>query len=387
MINSYSIKAIIRDDKPVKKNGRYPIYFLIRLGQKQIKIPVDRDIEVRFWDKKEGKAKSMDGAVILNQVLEKRIMGLREWINRHELEGKLITRQDVKDYFSGKRITSSSFIDYYLSKVQIYQGELCDRTIEIYNNTLRHLKEFRRDISFGELTLDFVRKFDAHLTRKGLSNSGKFPVHRCLRKVVKEAHEEDKIAKYPYHKFKLPKPGKREVFLTIEEVEKIRAASIPESMGRLHKVRDMFLFSCYTGLRYSDIEQLSWRHVFPDEKAIDLVMRKTKKRVKIPLLGKAKDIIRKYRPQTGKKVENLVFDPISNQKANTYLKELAAVAGINKHLTTHVARHTFASNLVEFGVPIIYIRDLLGHASLDMTQIYAKTNFEEIEKTLNGLTY
>jgi integrase/recombinase XerD len=269
-----------------------------------------------------------------------------------------------------------------------YRGQIkSDLGGQMDRITHKHLKEFKKEIYLREISLDLVRRFDSHLSEKGISQSGKFPIHRCFRKVIKEAFEENLIKQYPYRKFKVSQPKKREVFLTLEEVERIRNLNIPEDKGRVSKVRDMFLFSCYTGLRYSDIERLSWSHISDGEKVLCMIMQKTRKRVKIPLLEKAKVILRKYKSITGGKKENLVFAPISNQKANAYLKEMAQIAGINKHLTTHVARHTFASNLVEFGISPFYIRDLLGLKSLEMTQIYAKTKFEEIEKVVDEIAF
>ncbi len=163
-------------------------------------------------------------------------------------------------------------------------------------------------------------------------------------------------------------------YLTQEEIQAIADKEFATS--RLEQVRDIFLFCCFTGLAYSDTKKLSKDHLLigiDGEKWIKINRTKTDTRSSIPLLPTAAAIIDKYSDNVKSKTENKLLPVLSNQKMNDYLKEIAGVCGINKNITFHLARHTFATTVtLTNGVPLESVSKMLGHKSVRTTQHYAK---------------
>lgn len=377
MVVSVSIKAIIRTDKKIKLNGKYPIYYLVRLDDKQIKIPAKKEAERIYWDKVSGRVqKNAPDATTLNEALAKCEHDFKQYVLKNELNGKELVVNDIKRYFNGNR--SISFFDFFKEVVKV--KKLKPNTVKVYDTTYTVLKQFRTNISFHELTPLFIKQFNHFLISvRGNGNGGIYNRHKILKCIILEAIKNDLMDKNPYVGFPIRRVSSKKTFLNISEVEKLEALQISDKKKHLQKVKDMFLFSCYTGIRFSDVLDLDWEHINGD--SIEFKMNKTGKFISIPLIEKAKAILERYRSK-----ENVsVFPIISNQKANQSLKTLAELAGITKHLTFHVSRHSFASNLVAKDVQLSIVRDLLGHSSVRETEVYAKNNRENIVKSIMKL--
>ncbi|MGN7988740.1 site-specific integrase [Pedobacter sp. 22226] len=168
--------------------------------------------------------------------------------------------------------------------------------------------------------------------------------------------------------------AKERFYLTQEEVDKIIAKEF--TIGRLQQVRDIFIFCCFTGLSYADVKKLKRSEIalgIDGEKWIFTKRQKTNTFSHIPILPNAFDILRRYKDNPECENRDLVLPVLSNQKMNAYLKEIADVCCINKHLTFHMARHTFATTVtLSNGVPIETVSKILGHTALKTTQHYAK---------------
>ncbi|MCB0460890.1 MAG: integrase catalytic domain-containing protein, partial [Flavobacteriaceae bacterium] len=182
------------------------------------------------------------------------------------------------------------------------------------------------------------------------------------------------IDRDPFRSYKARiKEVKRE-FLTIEEINEMMEKKF--LVPRLEQVRDIFVFCCYTGLSYSDVKKLSKDNLvigIDGETWVRVNRTKTDTRSSIPLLPAATEIIKKYEGHEDIINSDILLPVLSNQKSNAYLKEIADVCGINKNLTTHLARHTFATTItLSNGVPIESVSKMLGHKSLRTTQHYAK---------------
>lgn len=150
------------------------------------------------------------------------------------------------------------------------------------------------------------------------------------------------------------------------------SAIIPEKEVMLQRVKDMYLFSCFTGLRFSDCQNLTWSSIKSDPDMIKLKMQKTAKEIAIPLGSNAKDILDKYGKLTIKAPKAPVFPKVANQVVNRNLKDLMKLCNIDRSMSFHTARHTFASNLIEANVNLIYVQKLLGHSRITDTQLYAQ---------------
>ena len=197
----------------------------------------------------------------------------------------------------------------------------------------------------------------------------------------------DYIIKNPYSKFKVGLEETHREFLTLEELYRIEEKQI--NIERLSAVRDIFVFACYTGLSYSDISKLNKNHLRKgiDKKEWIIIDRtKTNTRCRIPVLPKANEILRKYENYPKNPSKGLLLPVLTNQKMNSYLKELGDICGINKSITMHMARHTFATSVtLGNGVPIETVSKILGHTSIKTTQIYAKILDHKIPEDMDML--
>lgn len=173
-------------------------------------------------------------------------------------------------------------------------------------------------------------------------------------------------------------------YLTEKEIATIAEKEFPTK--RLEQVRDIFIFSCYTGLAYIDIKELKKEHIqtsFDGNQWIMTHRHKTGTPVNVPLLAIPQELIKKYE---GQAKDSLLFPVLSNQKMNAYLKEIAVVCGIEKNITFHLARHTFATTVtLSHGVPIESVSKMLGHTNIQTMQIYARITNQKISKDMAAL--
>lgn len=208
-----------------------------------------------------------------------------------------------------------------------------------------------------------------------------------LRKMVTLAYKMEWIEKDPFIKFKPTYIKNEREFLSEEELQTIIEREF--EIERLELVKDLFVFSCYTGLSYIDVMHLNENNItfgIDGGKWIITNRQKTNNKVKIPLLPIAEELIHKYKGHIKTKKTKTLFPNISNQKLNSYLKEIADLCKIKKNLTFHIARHTFATTItLSNGVPIETVSKLLGHSKIATTQIYAKVIERKVSEDMEIL--
>ncbi|MDR0832768.1 MAG: site-specific integrase [Candidatus Symbiothrix sp.] len=264
---------------------------------------------------------------------------------------------------------------------------LAPSTRVIEETTLKGLKEFQGAIPFENLNHDFLVGFERFLFQKGLLPSTVHKYFRHLSKYINLAIDKGYISlvENPFRKFKLPSYVSKCEYLTPEELTAFENIRLNPQQYRLQVSLDMFLFACYTGLRFSDIRALTKDklRVMNGYLWLDLIMIKTSEQIRIPvsfLFGKKPvRILRCYTSADS----NLIFEGLSNTLVNRSLKELAIIAGVKKkRLSFHASRHTFATSLLGRGVSITTVQKLLGHKDLKTTQIYTKVIDTTIIKEL-----
>ncbi len=208
-----------------------------------------------------------------------------------------------------------------------------------------------------------------------------------LRKMVSLAFKMEWLDKDPFIKFEAKYEKKERGFLTLEELQSIENKVF--MIQRLQLIKDLFVFSCYTGLSYGDVMNLTTDNIckgIDGKQWIYSKREKTNVPVKIPILSKALDIIKKYESHPNRINKQTLFPTISNQKLNSYLKEIADVCSIQKNLTFYIARHTFATTVtLSNGVPIETVSKLLGHSKITTTQIYAKVIERKVSEDMERL--
>jgi site-specific recombinase XerD len=254
-------------------------------------------------------------------------------------------------------------------------------TLDRYNTCRDHVRAFIRwkyrmeDIDIKRLNFEFATDLEFWLkTQRNCAHNTTLKYISNLKKIVNGCIRKGWLTKDPFAGFKMTKIEIEREALSETELDKIRAKVFPTD--RLNIVRDIFLFSCYTGLAYADVRKLRRTEIAPGVDGSSWIFtsrQKTDTSSRIPLLPPAQAIIEKYKDFPGCYDSGHVLPVLSNQKMNAYLKEIADCCGISKNLTFHIARHTFATTItLSNGVPIESVSKMLGHRNLKTTQHYAK---------------
>lgn len=371
----YSMINWMRTDKPMKRNGKYPIYLRIRVKNKETKVPTGLDVAKERWDDKRKEPKDKALLILLNK--KRTEIDLR--VNRALADGQALNIDLIKQCCSERKILkpeNQSFYDYYLDFVERKKKENLDsETIRVYKTTYNILKEFRSEILISDISLSLIENFDDYMQEvRGNASGGRNPKHKNLRTVILDIEKHNIPVDNPYKWFKIPQANTKEVYLDKTELQAMRSLRSKLShSSTMYKVLQMYLFSCYCGLRYSDVIDLKWSHIDFEKNLIKKEMIKTRSEVITPLFTMARAVILEMSDE--KKLINTtkkIFHKYSETTINQTLAKLTQMAKIDKHITYHSSRHTFATLLVQDGTDIYTISRYLGHKSIDMTQRYLK---------------
>lgn len=382
-----------------KKNGIAPVYARITVNGKRAEISLKRYRSVTSWDSKTKRARPRTpNASGLNSYLDQVYTELLACHKQLLSEFKLITSQAIKARYLGEdeqEKTLMELVDYHNTTMKTV---LKSGTLKNYYTTERYLKRFLKakiksnDKYLKQLSFSFIIDFEQYL-RKGpsinsnqpLNNNGVMKHLERLKKLMNLALQLEWIEKDPFLRFKLKFTKHQRDYLSESELQIFEQGELKAEYHR--KTRDVFVFSCYTGLSYTDVKSLAGHNIvrgIDSDYWIFTQREKTEQPVKIPLLDKALDLIKKYDNDAEGNVKLLPV--LSNQKTNTYLKEITALLEINKNITFHSARHTFATTVtLSNGVPIETVSKLLGHSKLSTTQVYARVIEEKVSFDMKSL--
>lgn len=271
--------------------------------------------------------------------------------------------------------TKSDFISWLESRI-VARDRIKEVTRKQHLVMCRALKEFGMVKNFSDLTTRNIRMWDSWLHKKGISQASVHGYHKRLKPYVKEAVELQLCDSDPYLPMRIPR-GKRKVvrYLTVEERSRVEGLRL---YGPTAKARDMFIFSCYTGLSFCDLAKIRPTDIKFDGEHwyLEDTRQKTGVGYKIILLDEAKAILDKYHGR---------IDLMTNQQANANLKLVAHMAGIQQNLTMHMGRHTFATWALSKGVQIDVVSKMLAHSSVSMTEHYAKVMKKSVESGYDKL--
>jgi site-specific recombinase XerD len=268
------------------------------------------------------------------------------------------------------------------------------RTLQKYKTIKGYLVEFFRyqyalnDIELHSVDYQFIRDFEIYLKSvKHCCHNTAMDYLKKIKKILNQCIAKKWIGQSPFVGFKMSNHETHKTFLTEVELKLISEKKI--AIARLDQVRDMFLFSCYTGLAYCDVEKLTSSNIVigvDGDRWISTNRSKTNTASNIPLLPVACTIVDKYSNHPSVAFSGRLLPIMSNQRMNSYLKELADLCGIPKDLTFHCARHTFATTVtLTNGVPIETVSNMLGHKSLKTTQHYAKIVDKKVSEDMRVL--
>lgn len=399
-VNTFGIQFIIRQDK--LKNDKAPIYARITINGEIIHFALKQWINPLIWDRRRGNSKGKgDSAKNINNGLDQVRLTLGNCYQQLLVQGKLITPDAIKDAFFG----TDSAEPNTLSRLTAYHNEQAEHeltwsTLKHYYVTQRYLNKFmanryrKPDLLLKEIDYKFVADFETFLRahkpldhQKPMNNNGVMKHLIRLRKMTNLAIKLDWIKDDPFKKFKIRHQRVDKDFLTEKELNAIQRKKF--DMERLMIVKDVFVFCCYTGLTYVDVSNLTFDNIvtgIDGKDWIKISRQKTGIPVNMPILPLAKLIMNKYINHYRSTQLETIFPVFSNQKVNSYLKEIADLCGIKKNISFHIARHTFATTVtLSNGVPIETVSKMLGHTKIATTQIYARVLEKKISEDMDLL--
>lgn len=393
-----SILFYLRRDKK-KSDTEIPIYMRITVNGKRAEMAIHRFVNPEYWNNRSGTPRGSRNEIKqLNEYLSlqrsKAYHGQKSLIEN----GKPVTAIGIRNLVQGlsdKQYTILETFSYHnkLMKEEVGAG-FSPTTLTRYETTKSHIEAFIKyqyktdDLYLTQLNHEFVTNLEHYFkTVKSCNHNTASKYIKNLKKIVNLAIKNDWLAKDPFKNFAATiKPVNRD-YLTEEELHKIENKKI--EVSRLAQVRDIFIFSCYTGFAYVDVLNLTKENVttgIDGEKWIFIKREKTSTKSNVPLLPNALRIIEKYKDDPNCIYRDRLLPILSNQKMNAYLKEIATLAEINKTLTFHLARHTFATTVtLTNGVPIESVSEMLGHKSIRTTQIYAKVIDRKVSEDMKLL--
>jgi integrase/recombinase XerD len=401
-MNTTSILSVHFFIKKYKaKQGHAPVYVRITLEGKSVDVSLKRNVNINDWDSKKEQVKgNRSEARSFNIFLEQsriEILTCHSELKRYK---KDITADEIKNSYCGITPKEHTLVDL-MKYHNIHLKDMLEwGTMKNYMTTQRYIEMFInkikkvKDISLTQLSYSFLVDFEIFLKSYKPEDHHKPCGHNTvlkhigrLRKMVNLAIKNEWLEKDPFFKFKARFNRNDREFLSEEELDNIEHKNFDTE--RLIWVRDLFVFSCYTGLAYCDVMNLTNSNIskgIDGELWIMTERKKTKQSVRVPLLPQASEIIGKYRGHIRAMKTGTVFPTLSNQKLNAYLKEIADCCGIKKNLTFHLARHTFATTVTLInGVPIETVSKMLGHTSIRTTQIYAKVIEKKVSQDMSAL--
>jgi integrase/recombinase XerD len=377
-----------------KKNQKnlVPIYVRVKFNYDYFTRSTGLFTKESDWDKKAMKVKGISSdATITNTKLESLRMSVHQIINQFTVLGKPFNIHNVKETLEGKncnQVTIMQVIDENLKMMKKLLGKEYEQpTIIKYANTKLRIQQFlkhkykRSDMYLYELNDNFLREFE-HFLKDKYENSTTtcYKHYQRFTKVVRVAVQKGYLDKYPFRDYKIRMPKKRIEYLDREELAKIENVEL--SIERLDRVRDVFVFCCYSGLAFTEVFNLKQENIFigmDGEKWMNIHRKKTNKDYQVPLLPKAKEILEKYNNHPLCLRRKGLLPVTSNVKMNAYLKEIGDLAMIQKYLTTHLARKTFATTvMLANGVNIGVLSRLLGHSSIQVTLDSYATVLDEL---------
>lgn len=396
--NTFSQLLYVKKHR-VNANNEVPIYLRITINGQQTEMATHRFVDLNLWDIKKS-------CVVGNNKLAKDInadlFSIKTSIYEHfkllrekEIE---LTPIAIKNSYLGIKEKEKGLIDVYKEHndniEKLVNIDFSPITVQRYRNSLNKTRDFikihykKDDLPLLNLNYDFLINYEVYIkTYCKCSHNSAMRYIKNLRKIVRIALANDWIQKDPFSNYKMKLKKVDRDYLTDEELDILLNKQF--KFERLEQVKDCFLFSCFTGLAHSDLKRLTPQHIVKGNDGnlwVKINRKKTDVASNIPLLPATARIIEKYKTNPFCITKNVLLPVLSNQKMNAYLKEIADLCGIEKNLTSHIARHTFATTVtLNNDVPIESVSKMLGHSSINMTKIYARLLDKKVGRDMQHL--
>ena len=363
----------------LNKRGEGLVQIECQQGRRRCYFSTGIHIEPRYW--RDGQVIDHELARDLNVLLRRRRIDIERVELGFMLRDVPVTLHTLREAISEQTTPTAQLTDF--GRTIIEQSDRRDVTKANYRTMLNDIDRFRRGVRVDEVDYPFVVKYDQWLKDAQVAHNTRVGRLRLLRAVLNEAVKRDMIARNPFDRYRVEGMTSRHGFLgdgDIGRLERLNGLSEREAT-----VRDAFLFCCYTGLRWSDFKALQPEHI--KRGWIRLTMQKTGQPVAIPYTrlfeGRAQQMLDRY----GGDIHRMNSHMPTNSQVNSTLRDLLRKACLNLdfRVTFHTSRHTFASLLLEEGMPVTTVQRMLGHTKVQTTQIYAEVTERTIEKDVRRL--
>ena len=370
------------------KNGEASVCMRITVNGTRVENNIRKSIDPALWSQAKETARGKSRrACDLNTYIEEARIKLYQIFCELEQQNRPVTAHLLQELFFGQEKPEE--VRTLLGTMQEHNDQ-CRAlvgtdyaliTVRRYESCRRYLAELIRqrygkeDLPLTEVNGELVRAFAFYLkTEKGCQQNTVIRYMKCLKKITNLACANDWMAKDPFLGIRFHEKEVVREFLTMDELQTIYHKEFP--LERLTLVRDVFIFAAFTGLAFIDVQQLAPEHIVRDNNGnlwIRKPRQKTKNMCNIPLLDIPQEILRKYADHPTCRKKGVLLPVPCNQKMNSYLKEIADICMIRKNLTTHCARHSYATSVcLANGVSLENVAKMLGHSNTKMTQHYAR---------------
>ena len=381
--NYFSILFFIKRTK-LLKNGEAPICLRITVNGKRAEVQIKRSVEVNKWNNQKECARGRDNKTLeLNHYLETVRTKILRIHRQLEQDNKPITAEILKCHYYGESETPKMLLEVFKEHNQkcseLIGKDYVRATVMYYERTARYLSEFIKqnhrlsDIPLKDIDYNFIQAFEHFVkTVKNCQQNATVKHLKNFKRIIRIALLNHWIISDPFAEIHFKQTPTNRDFLLEEELQLILRKQF--NIPRLETVKDIFIFCCFTGLAFTDVQHLTPEHILCDNKGeywIRKPREKTTNMCNIPLLEIPLKLIDKYKHHPECERKNIVFPVPSNQRMNSYLKEIADLCGIKKNLSTHVARHSFTCIALANKVSMESIAKMLGHSNIKTTKIYA----------------
>lgn len=394
--STFRILFYVRKNQ-VNKEGKSSIMIRLTINGDTSQFSSKLEVEPELWDVK---GQKMSGSSLkarqLNSLLDDVRTSLKNHFHDIETHEAYVTAEKVRNAFLGITIRQQTLLGTFRKHNEDVQKLVgiskSAATYAKYDRCMRRLEEFMqakyriKDIALKEISHVFITDFETYLrTVSGCNENTTAKFMQTFRMIIIMAKNNGWIFADPFINYKIRLKRVDRGYLTEPEIKKILKKQF--TCKRLEQVRDIFIFACFTGLAYIDVRNLTKENIqtsFDGKLWIMTARQKTDTAVTVPLLKVPQAILKKYE---GTQLDGRLLPVLSNQKLNSYLKEIGDLCGITKNITFHMARHTFATTMtLAKGVPIETVSKMLGHTNIITTQIYARITNDKIGRDMQVLS-
>jgi site-specific recombinase XerD len=398
MNKTFSLLFYVKKSK-ILANGTAPIYLRITIDGKPKEITTKRHVEPDKWNsatqKVNGNSEEVKALNSYLKTLEQEVFETQHFLLKDKAS---VTTESLKNKLQGiderPLFLVPIFKDHNRKSKELVGREYAAATLQRYETTLKHIQQFLgwkykvSDINIKNIDHSFITEFEFFLrSERKCANNSTIKYIKNFGKIIRICLDSHWIERDPFSNFKAKLIEVKRIYLTAEELQSVVDKQF--STERLTKIRDIFVFSCFTGLAYVDAKKLDKSQIvkgIDGENWIYTSRQKTDSQCNIPLLPIAQSIIDKYKNDPECLNKGVLLPILSNQKMNEYLKEISTLCEIGKDFTFHTARHTFATTVtLTNGVPIESVSKMLGHKDIKTTQHYAKILNSKVSEDMKAL--